>query len=500
MIPDEAVRGHTPPPWFRALPGIERIRLWSEGALPLPPLSRLIGIKTTHVVPGAVTLVVPASEALSAGAGGLDIIPVLPAALEVVCESVMPPGAAATPLALHISALRFSRVQPGNMLVRCRILNSGRFYVLAEAQLEDPQGRHLAHATMQAAIRKVEPEPPAPPDPVPPVEEPTYPTPDPYLRSYPLSPMRRLSKVELQDLAGTFARQPVGSLFGLRCELPEKARGIVHVPASEWFCAFDRSISSAVIADLCNQSNWLAILSVTQPHTTNVLLNATVRFLRSVASDGRALRAESNLVEHTPGMLYLETSVNDANGNLVAMQTSEAARIEDSQRARRPRREAKRVLATLLFTDIANSTRHVERLGDAGWRALLEEHRKHVRQEISRYNGTEVDAAGDGFFVRFDAPARAIEAARAVRAAAATQGIEIRAGIHAGECELEGNRLAGMAVHVAARTQGAAAPGEILVSSTVKDLAVGAGIDFEDRGEHKLKGVPDSWRLFCVVG
>ena len=334
---------------------------------------------------------------------------------------------------------------------------------------------------------------------MPPVEEPTYPTPDPYLRSYALSPMRRLSKVELQDLAGMFARQPVGSLFGLRCELPEKARGIVHVPASEWFCAFDRSISSAVIADLCNQSNWLAILSVTQPHTTNVVLNATVRFLRSVASDGRALRAESNLVEHSPGMLYLETSVNDADGNLVAMQTADGVRIQDSQRARRPRREAKRVLATLLFTDIANSTRHVERLGDAGWRALLEEHRKHVRQEISRYNGTEVDAAGDGFFVRFDAPARAIEAARAVRAAAATQGIEIRAGIHAGECELEGNRLAGMAVHVAARTQGVAAPGEILVSSTVKDLAVGAGFRFEDRGEHTLKGVPDPWRLFCIV-
>ncbi len=122
-----------------------------------------------------------------------------------------------------------------------------------------------------------------------------------------------------------------------------------------------------------------------------------------------------------------------------------------------------------------------------------------MRQELSRYNGTEVDTAGDGFFVRFDSPARAIEAARAVRAAATAQNIEIRAGIHAGECELEGNRLVGMAVHIASRTQGAAAPGEILVSSTVKDLAVGAGLRFEDRGEHKLKGVPDSWRLFRVI-
>ncbi len=102
--------------------------------------------------------------------------------------------------------------------------------------------------------------------------------------------------------------------------------------------------------------------------------------------------------------------------------------------------------------------------------------------------------------MRFDTPAQAIDAARAVRAVAASQNIEIRAGIHTGECELEGSRLAGMAVHIASRIQGAAAPGEILVSSTVKDLAGGAGLRFEDRGEHKLKGVPDSWRLFCVVG
>ena len=171
----------------------------------------------------------------------------------------------------------------------------------------------------------------------------------------------------------------------------------------------------------------------------------------------------------------------------------------DSQRARRPKQEAKRGRAPRLFTDIADSTRHVERLGDAVWRALLEEHRKRVRQEISRYNGTEVDTAGDGFFVRFDSPARAIEAARAVRGAATKQNIEIRAGIHTGECELEGSRLTGMAVHIASRTQSAAAPGEILVSSTVKDLAVGAGLRFEDRGEHTLKGVADPWRLFSVV-
>jgi class 3 adenylate cyclase len=498
MVPDEAVRGHTPPPWFRALPGIERIRLWSEGALPWPPLSRLIGIRTTHVVPGAVTLVIPASEALSQGPGTIEIFPALSAALEVACESVMAPGEVAVPRALHATGLRPPRAQPGNMLARCRILNSGRFYVFAEAQLEDPQGRHLAHATMQAEIRKLDPAPPIPPDPIPWVEEPTYATPDPYLRSYPFQPSR-LRDLGMQDLARGFERRPVSSLFGLRYELPETARGIVHTPASEWFCTFDRSISSAVITAMGNMATWLTVVSLAQPNMDAVPVNQTIRFSRAVPADGRALRAEAQLAEHRPGRFYTETVVRDADDTLVAKQTGEVALIRDSLRAPRPQKEAKRVLATLLFTDIVDSTRHVERLGDGGWRALLEEHRNRVRQEISRYNGTEVDTAGDGFFVRFDTPARAIDAARAVRAAGAGQDIEIRAGIHTGECELEGSRLAGMAVHIASRTQGAAAPGEILVSSTVKDLAGGAGLRFEDRGEHKLKGVPDSWRLFCVV-
>ena len=309
----------------------------------------------------------------------------------------------------------------------------------------------------------------------------------------------RLRDMEKQDLADAFAQRPVSSLFGLHFELPEKGKSTVCLLASEWFCAFDRSISSTAVQVLGDLATWAAVVGVVPRDAEVVPINQTIRFSRSMPADGRALRAEAHIVEHGPGMFYTEAAVHDADGNLVAKQTGEVALIQDSQRARRPRKEAKRVLATLLFTDIVDSTGHVDRLGDAGWRALLEEHRKRVRQEISRYNGTEVDTAGDGFFVRFDSPARAIEAAHAVRAAATAQNIEIRAGIHAGECELEGTRLAGMAVHIAARTQGAAAPGEILVSSTVKELAVGAGLRFEDRGEHKLKGVPDSWRLFRVI-
>jgi class 3 adenylate cyclase len=195
----------------------------------------------------------------------------------------------------------------------------------------------------------------------------------------------------------------------------------------------------------------------------------------------------------------VETTIRDADGNLVATHSGSLMRLGAAQRERRHRKESQRALATLLFTDIVGSTQHAERLGDAAWRALLEEHKLAVRRELSRHNGTEVDTAGDGFFVRFHSPAQAIAAARAVLRTTARLGIEVRAGIHAGECELEGNRPAGMAVHIAARIQAAAQPGEVLASSTVKDLAVGSGLRFADKGEQNLKGVPDPWRLYAVV-
>jgi class 3 adenylate cyclase len=157
-----------------------------------------------------------------------------------------------------------------------------------------------------------------------------------------------------------------------------------------------------------------------------------------------------------------------------------------------------RVLATILFTDIVRSTEHASRLGDAEWRELLARHHAVVRRELARHRGRELDTAGDGFLAAFDGPARAIAAATAIGAELRALGLEIRAGIHTGECERIGEKLAGIAVSVGARISSLAAPGEVLVSSTVKDLVAGSGIGFEDRGDHWLKGIPDSWHLFAV--
>ena len=161
--------------------------------------------------------------------------------------------------------------------------------------------------------------------------------------------------------------------------------------------------------------------------------------------------------------------------------------------------EPERVLATVLFADIEGSTERVAALGDHSWRELLEAFYAKVREVLKQYRGREINTLGDGFLAAFDGPARAIRCAGAIRDAVRSLNLEVRCGLHTGECEVVGNDLAGIAVHTGARVAGLAAPGEVLVSQTVRDLVAGSGLSFEDRGIHSLKGVPNEWRLFRAV-
>ncbi|MDP8958430.1 MAG: adenylate/guanylate cyclase domain-containing protein [Actinomycetota bacterium] len=161
-------------------------------------------------------------------------------------------------------------------------------------------------------------------------------------------------------------------------------------------------------------------------------------------------------------------------------------------------RPADRVLATVLFTDIVASTERAAELGDRRWGEVLDLHHATVRRELDRYRGREVDTAGDGFVATFDGPARAIRCALDIRHRMRALDLEIRAGLHTGEVEVAGSRVVGIAVHIGARVAALAAPGEVLVSRTVKDLVGGSGIDFDDRGAHSLKGVPEEWQLYAV--
>jgi class 3 adenylate cyclase len=159
-----------------------------------------------------------------------------------------------------------------------------------------------------------------------------------------------------------------------------------------------------------------------------------------------------------------------------------------------------RVLATILFTDIVGSTERAAAIGDRRWRETLEQYYAAARRELARFRGREIDTAGDGLFAAFDGPARAIRCACRIRDEVRPLGIEIRSGLHAGECEIVGEKISGIAVHIGARVATNAAPGEVLVSNTVRDLVAGSGIGFKSRGTHVLKGVPGEWPLFVVAG
>jgi class 3 adenylate cyclase len=190
---------------------------------------------------------------------------------------------------------------------------------------------------------------------------------------------------------------------------------------------------------------------------------------------------------HIPGPGNVERFVAEIEGFLTAVVSDQEPRQPDRQ------------LATLLFTDIVDSTTHMARLGDAGWRELLERHHELVRRELIRARGEEVDTAGDGFFAAFDGPARAVRCAKSIVDGVRDIGIDVRSGLHTGECEIVDGKVSGIAVHTGARVAAHAGPGEVLVSSTVKDLVAGSGLEFEDRGLHELKGIPGEWRLFAAV-
>jgi class 3 adenylate cyclase len=160
--------------------------------------------------------------------------------------------------------------------------------------------------------------------------------------------------------------------------------------------------------------------------------------------------------------------------------------------------EPERALATVVFTDIVDSTHTAAEFGDRRWREVLERHQRTVRAALGRFGGREVKSIGDGFLATFDGPARAIRCARAILDSSGELGIRVRAGVHTGECEVMGDDIGGIAVHIAARVSALAGPSEVLVSRTVKDLVAGSGIDFSDRGTHTLKGVPDTWQLYAA--
>ena len=203
------------------------------------------------------------------------------------------------------------------------------------------------------------------------------------------------------------------------------------------------------------------------------------------------------LAKQIPGAKYLELPGDDHMpwaGDVDSLCDEVQGFLTGARRGHEP----DRILTTVLFTDIVDATKRAVQMGDRGWKELLRQHHFIVRQQLDRHRGREIDTAGDGFFASFDGPARAVRCGRAIVDAVRSLQMEIRAGVHTGECEVMGDKLGGIAVHIGARVLAQAAPGEVLVSGTVKDLVAGSGIQFEERGVHQLKGVPGQWRLLAA--
>jgi pimeloyl-ACP methyl ester carboxylesterase/class 3 adenylate cyclase len=255
---------------------------------------------------------------------------------------------------------------------------------------------------------------------------------------------------------------------------------------------FRRSASPAVGAAFLRMN--------TQADLRAVLPTIRVPTLVIHRTDDRDVNVEEGrwIAEQIPGARYVELPGID-HVPWVGNQDDVLDEIEEFLIGARPAPEPDRVLATVLFTDIAGSTARAVELGDRRWRELLEVHHAAVRRQLERFRGREVDMAGDGFLATFDGPARGVRCARAIVDAVREVGLDLRAGLHTGECELVNGGVRGIAVHTGARVAAQARPGEVLVSSTVKDLTAGSGIEFEDRGEHELKGVPGEWRLYAVA-
>jgi class 3 adenylate cyclase len=264
-------------------------------------------------------------------------------------------------------------------------------------------------------------------------------------------------------------------------------------PLREWLSAYFRSGASPAAA--------AALLRMNSGNDVRAVLSAVrVPTLVMHASGDRDVNVEEGryVAAHIKGARFIEIAGGDHIWYVSPKADEIVDAIEEFLTGIRPTHEPDRFLATVLFTDVVDGTARAAELGDRRWGELVERHHAMVRTELTRHRGAEVDTAGDGFFATFDAPGRAVRCALAVRDGVRELGLEIRAGVHTGECEVIAGKTGGIAAIVGARVREQAAPGQVLVTSTVRDLTSGSGIAFEDRGSRALKGVPREWQLFAA--
>jgi pimeloyl-ACP methyl ester carboxylesterase len=315
-------------------------------------------------------------------------------------------------------------------------------------------------------------------------------------------------------LGGSFARRTSAPDYPWAPAAEQQLAAIEQIEA-DWGGSVGIEARSPSLADDARYQQWWArwLRSSASPAAATTLMRMNMEIdvrhvlpavrvptliLHSINDRLIEIGASRYMAAHIPGAKLVEMRGIDhipwgSDSELIVDE------IEEFLTGARRGAEPDRVLATVLFTDIVGATERASRVGDRSWHDLLDSHHALVRRELERFRGREIDTAGDGFLATFDGPARAVRCACSISEAVRGLGLEIRAGLHTGECELMGDKLGGIAVHTGARVAAEANAGEVLVSSTVKDLVAGSGLAFRDRGVQSLKGIPGEWRLFAVT-
>jgi uncharacterized protein (TIGR00369 family) len=488
--------------------GLEMLRASLDRRLPDAPITKLTGLRLSEASLGTASGSMPASPWWQSGAGVFlagttAFVSDMPLGCAVLTSA--PPGWGITSSELSVNFLRTPTIRCQTMIGRGRLIHATRSLGLSEATIEDGRGRLLGHATSRCVLFRLDPEAMKSRDHE---KAQTTGSPDPYLlpvegdvRGPEFWDSTPGTDVVRQVADGNFV-PPCYLLMGLRGVESAQGAMTLHMRKSRWLSNAFGVIYGGAIAFLADAAIILAAGSTVPAGTAFNTIDLKVNFLRPVLPDDGELRATATVVHRGRTMAVVNSEIRDEQGKLAAQATGSVLLLPGRfwerpvQVAEEITPEAGRVLTTLLFIDVVESTRRAAEIGDRNWRDVLADYQSAVREQLQRFNGTEVDSIGDGFMVEFDGAGRAVRCAAAIRDAVRRAGIEVRAAVHAGECERSGGKLVGIAVHAGARIEALAGPGEILVSALVKELVAGSAIEFDDRGEHELKGIPGSWHLY----
>lgn len=491
-------------------PGLDLLRASLERRLPDAPVTKLTGLRLSEIGLGTASAWMPATMWWQSGAGvflaGTTAF-VADMALSGSVLTSAPAGMGVTTSELSVNFLRVPTTRSQTIIGRGRLIHATRSLGLAEATLEDARGRLLGHSSSRCVLFHVDPEvlaarrlPEVPPSDM-------------------TEPYRRTVEGEVygpeywdttpglaamqQVVSGAFL-PPCFRLMGIRGLQAAEGEMTMAMPASGWLCNSFGVVYGGAIAFLADAAIILAAATTVPAATAFNTIDLKLYFLRPALPAEGELIARAKLVHRGRTIAVATCDITGPEGALIAQATGSVL-ILPGRHWERPVQvadeitaESGRVLTTVLFTDIVDSTRRAAEIGDNRWRRVLADHNAVVREQIRRFRGREVDTTGDGFLITFDGAARAVHCAIAIRQRVRRMGLEVRSGIHAGECEESGGTLVGIAVHIGARVVAAALPGEILVSSTVRDLVAGSELEFDNRGEHTLKGISGTWRLYAA--